>query len=203
MSDQLHWNAVYSEKAESQLSWHQNDPLVSLDLLAQAGLTSATSVIDVGAGTSRVVDVLLAKGLRDLTVLDMSQAALDATRSRLGPDGKSVEWITGDITRWRPTRTYDVWHDRAVFHFMVDPTDRSAYIENLARGLSTGGHAIIATFAPDGPQTCSGLPVARYSPELLAEALGPRFTLINQQFHSHKTPWGNQQSFQYSLFKHA
>lgn len=201
MNDKIHWNAVYSRKAEAQLSWHQSDPSTSLEFMEEAGLTAATSVIDIGAGTSRVVDALISRGLTDLTVLDLSEAALDATRSRLGPDGNTVTWIASDITLWRPVRTYDVWHDRAVFHFLVEPEDQSAYIECLSSGLATGGHAIIATFAPDGPQTCSGLPVARYSPESLAVALREGFALIDQRFHSHTTPWGQPQSFQYSLFR--
>jgi trans-aconitate methyltransferase len=201
MSDEAHWSAVYSRKEESELSWHQSAPSVSLDLMEKAGLTTATSVIDVGGGTSRVVDALISRGLSDLTVLDLSQAALDATRSRLGPDGQAVTWIAADITLWRPTRTYDVWHDRAVFHFLTDAKDRAAYISALSSALSTGGHAVIATFAPDGPETCSGLPVARYSPELLAETLGAGFSLIDQRFQSHTTPWGHPQSFQYSLFR--
>lgn len=201
MSDKSHWNAVYSRKEEAQLSWHQSDPSVSVEFMEKAGLTAASSVIDIGAGTSRVVDALVSRGLTDLTVLDVSQAALDATRSRLGQDGNTVTWIAGDITLWRPMRTYDVWHDRAVFHFLVDPEDKAAYIERLSSGLATGGHAIIATFAPDGPQTCSGLPVARYSPEVLAQTLGEEFALIDQRFQSHTTPWGQPQSFQYSLFQ--
>ena len=201
MDDKTHWNAVYSHKQEAELSWHQNDPSVSLELLQEAGLTAASSVIDVGAGTSRVVDALISRGLSDLTVLDLSQSALDATRSRLGPDGQAVTWIAGDITLWRPTRTYDVWHDRAVFHFLTDPKDQAAYIGALSSALATGGHAVIATFAPDGPETCSGLPVARYSPELLAATLGAGFSLIDQRFQSHTTPWGHPQSFQYSLLR--
>jgi trans-aconitate methyltransferase len=201
MSDRSHWNAAYSRKDESELSWHQSDPSVSLELMKMAGLTAVTSVIDVGAGTSRLVDALLSKGLTDLTVLDVSDAALDATRSRLGSNAHLVTWITGDITRWRPTRTFDVWHDRAVFHFLVYPEDRAAYIANLSGALAAGGHAVIATFAPDGPLKCSGLPVARYSPELLAQTLGDRFVLVGKRVQRHTTPWGQPQSFQYSLFR--
>ncbi|MGP9789240.1 class I SAM-dependent methyltransferase [Roseinatronobacter sp. NSM] len=140
--------------------------------MTQAGLAAATSAIDVGAGTSRVVDALLARGPHDPTVLDMSEAALDATRARLGTSGQTVSWIVGDITLWRPTRTYDLWHDRAVFHFLTDPKDRTAYIDALSSALAPGAHAITATFAPDGPETCSGLRVTRYSPATLAETLG-------------------------------
>lgn len=201
MSDQKHWNAVYSRKEEDQLSWHQSDPSVSLELMQQVGLSTATSVIDVGAGTSRVVDALIFKGLTSLSVLDLSEAALDATRSRLGTNGNTVTYVAADVTLWRPTRTFDIWHDRAVFHFLVDPEDHAEYIECLFCGLATGGHAIIATFAADGPQTCSGLPVARYSPQLLAETLGERFELIDHRFQSHNTPWGHPQSFQYSVFR--
>jgi len=133
--------------------------------------------------------------------LDLSESALAAARVRLGARENSVKWIAADITRWEPTQTYDIWHDRAVFHFLVKPDDRDAYIQRVSRSVIPGGHAIIATFALDGPEKCSGLPVARYSPSSLAETLGSVFSLMTDQFHLHHTPWGSQQSFQYSLFR--
>ncbi|QPZ93384.1 class I SAM-dependent methyltransferase [Thioclava electrotropha] len=196
-----HWDRIYGNKSDSDLSWHQDAPEISLELAERAGLTPDTRVIDVGAGTSRVVDGLIARGLRDISVLDLSQAALDAQRARLGPRGADVEWIVADITRWSPQRVYDLWHDRAVFHFLVDPSDRAAYVTRLSRALRIGGHAIIVTFAPDGPETCSGLPVRRYSPEALGGVLGPDFELVAKRFQKHTTPSGNLQSFQFSLFR--
>ncbi len=201
MSKTDHWNAVYSQKAEAELSWHQDDPSVAIDLMKKAGLARHSSVIDIGAGTSRLMDSLLDLGIRDLSALDLSENALSASRHRLGARGQAVKWIVADITGWEPTRTYDIWHDRAVFHFLVNPTDQTAYIERLARSVSAGGHAIIATFALDGPEKCSGFPVARYSPESLAKTLGQSFALVLHQEHRHLTPWGHPQSFQYSLFR--
>lgn len=201
MSNTDHWNEVYIKKAEAELSWHQDDPSVALDLMKMAALTVRSSVIDIGAGTSRLMDRLLDLGLSNLSALDLSESALAAARVRLGARENSVKWIVADITRWEPTQTYDIWHDRAVFHFLVKPDDRDAYIQRLSRSVIPGGHAIIATFALDGPEKCSGLPVARYSPISLAETLGSVFSLVTHQFHLHHTPWGSQQSFQYSLFR--
>lgn len=196
-----HWNTVYSKKTEAELSWHQDDPSVSLDLMNKAGLQTTSSVIDIGAGTSRLIDRLVDRGLINLSALDLSENALSATRARLEERGNSVKWIVGDITRWEPTQTYDIWHDRAVFHFLVNPVDQIAYIQRLSRSVVPGGHAIIATFALDGPEKCSGFPVERYSPASLAETLGHSFALTAHQFHLDQTPWGHPQSFQYSLFR--
>lgn len=196
-----HWESVYRQKAERELSWHQDDPSVSLDLADVARLTADTSVIDIGGGTSRLAAALLGRGLRDVTVLDLSQAALDAARARLGPEGHRVTWIAADVTRWTPGRRFGLWHDRAAFHFLVDPADRAAYIARLGRALAPGGHAIIATFAPDGPEKCSGLPVVRYSPETLAQELGEGFAPVTHRLHDHQTPRGARQSFQFSLFR--
>ncbi|KAA9009992.1 class I SAM-dependent methyltransferase [Histidinibacterium aquaticum] len=196
-----HWDAVYGEKSEAEFSWHQDDPEVSLDLIGRAGIGPTASVIDVGGGTSRLAEALLDRGLRDVTVLDLSQVALTAARERLGPAGESVTWLCADITTWVPARQYDLWHDRAVFHFLVDALARDAYLERMERALKPGGHAIIATFAPDGPTSCSGLPVCRYSPADLAEALEDGFALVEHRSHKHRTPWGSTQSFQFSLFR--
>lgn len=201
MSSIVYWNEVYSKKSEAELSWHQDDPSVSVDLMKTAGLSTTSAVIDIGAGTSRLIERILHLGVDDLTVLDLSEVAISKAQARLGDGETSVKWIVEDITRWDPIRTYDLWHDRAVFHFLVKPKDRLAYIQRLSQSVVKGGHAIIATFAEDGPEQCSGLPVGRYSPASLAETLGADFLLITHQFHLHHTPWGNQQSFQYSLFR--
>lgn len=196
-----HWEGVYREKDDSQLSWHQDDPAISLELCDVAGIDSRSSVIDIGGGTSRFAARLIERGLSDVSVLDVSEAALDRSRRHLGPEGEQIKWIAADVTSWSPDRRYDLWHDRAVFHFLVDEDDRTAYRDRLCRCVRPGGHAIIATFALDGPKTCSGLPVARYDPDRLTKALGDRFTLVARRSHTHNTPWGGDQSFQYSLLR--
>ena len=196
-----HWNNAYQGGDPATLSWHQAEASLSLQMIARAGITPQDSVIDIGSGTAPLVDALLVQGLRDLTMLDLSPVALDLARTRLGTQAGHVTFMTADITTWQPARSYDLWHDRAVFHFLVTPEDRAAYLARLHQALRPGGHAVIATFAPDGPERCSGLPVARYSPETLAATLGPGFTPLAQQWHSHQTPWGTAQSFQYSLLR--
>lgn len=196
-----HWERIYASKSEDALSWHQDTPAISLELARLAGVTPSHRVIDVGGGASTFTDGLIGLGVRDISVLDLSQAALDAQKARLGPRGADVAWIVADITTWSPERTYDLWHDRAVFHFLVEPSDRAAYLDCMSRALRPGGHAIIATFAPDGPEKCSGLPVARYSPETLADVLGPDYELTAQRGQKHLTPTGVAQSFQFSLFR--
>lgn len=160
-----HWDTVYGKTPETSLSWHQDDPTVSLDLIRMAGNPKTASVIDIGGGMSPFTAAMLAMGLRDVTILDLSQVALNAVRDRLWPAGACVTWLCEDVTIWSPTRQYDLWHDRVVFHFLTAPADRAAYIESLTRAVRLDGHAIIATFAPDGPDRCSGLPVVRYTPE--------------------------------------
>jgi trans-aconitate methyltransferase len=201
MGKKDHWETIYSQKAEADLSWHQDDPSVSIELMQRAGLHPDTSVIDIGAGTSRVVDRLLSLGLRDITVLDLSDSAISASRSRLGDRGSHVQWVVADVTTWDAARVFDIWHDRAVFHFLVDPVDRASYVERLSDSLAIGGHAVIATFALDGPEKCSGLDVQRYSPDTLSETLGDGFAPVSHRFHLHHTPSGRPQSFQYSLFQ--
>lgn len=200
-SRQAHWNDVYTKKAENEVSWFQDTPTPSLELMAQLGLTQASSIIDVGGGASRLVDHLLDRGLNDLTVLDLSEAALQAARARLGSRVEKVQWIAADVTIWEPQRTYDIWHDRAAFHFLTEEHDRAAYISRLERGVKIGGHAIIATFALDGPEKCSGLPVIRYDPQSLGQTLGTAFEAVDARRHVHATPWKSDQSFQFSIFR--
>lgn len=201
MNRKEHWDTVYSQKAEAELSWHQDAPSISFELMQKAGLTAASSVIDIGGGTSRLVDGLLALGVSDITVLDLSEKALTAAQRRLGMQSSKVNWIAADVTSWHAAREYDFWHDRAVFHFLTDPVERDAYISLLSNSIPPYGHAIIAAFALDGPQKCSGLAVARYSPESLSETLGEGFSLLAHRAYLHHTPWGSEQSFQYSLFR--
>ena len=196
-----HWENVYCGKRDREFSWYQNLPSVSLELVELAGIRSDAAVIDIGGGTSLFSECLIEKGIGDISVLDLSQSALEESKRRLGSRGAGVCWLVADITTWRPKRQYDLWHDRAVFHFLVEKGDRAAYLDRLEQALKRDGFVIIATFAPDGPKKCSGLPVVRYSPDSLWEALGANYELVAHRLETHETPWGSKQSFQFSLFR--
>lgn len=200
-SRQAHWESIYTTKGENEVSWFQQSPAPSLELITQAGATHASAIIDIGGGASRLVDHLVAQGFEDVTVLDLSGAALEAARRRLERRADRVRWIIADATAWEPVKAYDIWHDRAAFHFLTEEKDRAAYIARLTQGLKAGGHAIIATFALDGPEKCSGLPVARYDSASLGRTLGAKFRLVHTRRHEHATPWGSQQMFQFSVFR--
>ena len=203
MSDsrQAHWDSAYATKGEKGVSWFEDVPVLSLDLIRQLGATAQSSLVDIGGGASRLVDALLRDGMRDVAVLDLSATALDAAKARLGAAADDVEWIAADVTVWETKRVYDFWHDRATFHFLTEPDNRSAYIERLHAALKPQGYAIIATFAPDGPERCSGLPVSRYDSATLAGVVGPPFRLVDQRRHVHTTPWGSTQAFQFSVLQ--
>jgi trans-aconitate methyltransferase len=196
-----HWETVYTTKGENEVSWFQDNPAPSLELIDRVGPEPDSAIIDIGGGASRLVDCLLARGFRRLTVLDISASALDVAKARMGSRSEAVQWIVADVTTWQPAQRFDLWHDRAAFHFLVDPADRGAYIARLKQALVPGGHAIIATFAADGPEKCSGLPVNRYDPAGLAKELGEGFTLLESRRHDHATPWHSSQRFQFSLFR--
>jgi SAM-dependent methyltransferase len=198
---QAHWENVYTSKGESEVSWFQESPAPSFELIVQAGATHRSAIIDIGGGASRLVDHLVEQGFQDITVLDLSAAALEAARRRLESRADRVQWIVADATAWEPVKAYDIWHDRAAFHFLTDESDRAAYIARLTRGVNAGGHAIIGTFALDGPEKCSGLPVARYDSASLAQVLGAEFRLVDTRRHEHATPWGSKQMFQFSVFR--
>ena len=195
-----HWERVYTTKGEQDVSWFESLPAVSLQMLEASGLTPATCVLDVGGGDSRLVDYLAQRGMDCLAVLDVSGAALQRAQSRLGEAAAVPVWIEADVTGDWTLKPMDIWHDRAVFHFLTAAEDQVRYLDHLRAVLKVRGFAIIATFAPDGPEKCSGLPVARYSPESLAERIGPGFTLLESRRHIHQTPWGSAQAFQYSRF---
>lgn len=199
-----HWDEVYGARLEDALTWFEATPTVSLDLVRKY-LQPGEPFIDIGAGASRLVDALLDEGFGPLTVLDLSAAALAVSRQRLGPRVDDVHWIAEDVTAWRPDHEYAVWHDRAVFHFMTGAEDRAGYARALSAALRPGGIAIIATFADDGPEMCSGLPVVRCAPETLAQELDQllpgRFEALDARRHMHFTPKGNRQSFQFSVFR--
>jgi trans-aconitate methyltransferase len=173
-----HWENVYTSKGENEVSWFQENPSPSLELIIQAGATPNTAVVDIGGGASRLVDALVEKGFRAVTVLDLSEAALNAARARLGRNADKVRWIVADVTTWAPPQLYDIWHDRAAFHFLTEEHDRAAYLTRLREAVRPRGHAIIATFAPDGPERCSGLPVTRYDAANLGRTLGAAFELV-------------------------
>jgi SAM-dependent methyltransferase len=196
-----HWERVYTTKAETEVSWFESDPILSLEALARIGADRWTAIIDIGGGSSRLIDRLVHDGYPDATVLDVSAAALDVAKARLGEAAGKVRWLVADATDWAPERSYDVWHDRAAFHFLVDGADQAAYVGRLKQALRPGGHAIIATFAPDGPERCSGLPVARHDGQSLAAVLGAEFALIETRRHDHRTPSGAVQRFQFSIFR--
>jgi trans-aconitate methyltransferase len=196
-----HWEKVYTTKAESEVSWFQETPALSLELIELVGARQNSAIIDIGGGASRLVDNLVSRGYEDVTVLDLSAAALASARSRIGDQADRVTWLTVDVTVWEPSRIYDVWHDRAAFHFLTEPNDQAAYVARLRRALRVGGHAIIGTFAPDGPERCSGLMVSRYDANSLSAKLGDGFALIDTRRHDHTTPWGVLQKFQFSTFR--
>lgn len=202
--DQNHWDSVYDARGEIELTWFEETPEVSLKLIEMFA-PPAADIIDVGGGASRLVDTLLARAIGKIAVLDLSKNALRTSQDRLGRLGENVDWIQADITKWAPQAEFDVWHDRAVFHFLTDASQRAAYANALMASLNRNGIAIIASFAEDGPEKCSGLPIVRYAPEALSleiERLCPGvFVSIHSEKHVHVTPKGNTQSFQYSVFR--
>jgi Methyltransferase domain len=200
MDRKRHWETVYTTKGERDVSWLETLPAVSMRMIEAAGLTPETCVIDVGGGDARLVDTLVARGLDCLVVLDVSGAALHRAQARLGDAATALTWIEADVTADWSLKPMDIWHDRAVFHFLTTRRDRMKYRAHLSQTLKIHGTAIVATFAQDGPQWCSGLPVARYSPEALAAELGDTFRLVEAVPYTHRTPWGTTQAFQYSRF---
>lgn len=198
MEPKSHWENVYATKAATAVSWFQAHADLSLRLIAETGVSTDASIIDVGGGASTLVDDLLARGYTSLSVLDLSAAALNAARTRLGRDAERVRWIEGDITSIvLPAHACDVWHDRAVFHFLTGEAQRRAYVAAVLRSVKPGGHVIVSTFAEDGPLQCSGLPVMRYSADALHAEFGAPFTLLGHAREAHRTPSGKLQSFIY------
>ncbi|MCS6786081.1 MAG: class I SAM-dependent methyltransferase [Thiobacillaceae bacterium] len=204
MDVKAHWETVYTRKAPTEVSWFQPHAERSLGLIRLARVTPAARIIDVGGGASTLVDDLLAAGYRDVTVLDVAAHALAAARERLGARAAEVRWIEADVlTVGLPRHGYDVWHDRAVFHFLTDPADRQRYVRQVLHAVRPGGIVIVATFAPDGPERCSGLPVVRYDPQGLHAEFGAPFELIMHEREAHHTPAGAVQQFIYCLCRKA
>jgi SAM-dependent methyltransferase len=200
---QAHWENVYTTKSESEVSWFEESPTISLDLIRATRVDLDAPIIDIGGGASRLVDTLIDDGFEAVAILDLSKTALAAARARLGGRGIKVRWIVENVTTWQPSETYEVWHDRAAFHFLTEPKDRAAYAERVARAVCPGGHVIIGTFAPDGPERCSGLPVVRHDAASLGEVLGGAFELMESRRHAHQTPAGATQRFQFSRFRRS
>ena len=197
-----HWDQVYRTRVPEQVSWYQPEARNSLELIRRAGPDCAAAIIDIGGGASTLVDSLVDADYRDVTVLDLAPDALAIARARLGARADSVHWMTADILAVElPAARYDIWHDRAAFHFLTNPDDRARYVAQLRHALSPGGYLVMATFALDGPTRCSGLDVIRYSAESLADELGSGFELVESVREEHRTPSGAIQRFQYSLLR--
>jgi SAM-dependent methyltransferase len=202
MDTRTHWEKVYSTKASDAVSWFRPHLETSLALIERVAPDLAASVIDVGGGQSTLIDDLLARGYQKISVLDISSTALEATRKRLGPLAERVHWLVSDVTHVDlPLHAYDVWHDRAVFHFLTAKEQRVAYVEKVTSAVKHGGHVIISTFGPEGPARCSGLDVVRYSAESLHGEFGERFDLVESFEELHNTPFGTSQQFLYFCLK--
>jgi SAM-dependent methyltransferase len=194
----VYWEDIYSTKSETEVSWFKEHSDVSLGLIRRTGVNLRGAVIDVGGGASRLVDDLLVDGYLDLTVLDVSASALAIARRRLGSRADTVTWLEADITTVDlPRHKYEVWHDRAVFHFLTEADQRERYVRAVQHSVRPAGHVIVATFGPDGPPRCSGLPVVRYSPDRLHDEFGPSFDLVEHTSEAHRTPFGTVQQFIY------
>lgn len=196
-----HWDKTYETKAIDSVSWFQSEPDISLRLIESGATERRSPIIDVGGGASRLIDHLLALAYDDVTVLDISEVALTKARQRLGPMAGRVAWICADIREWQPPRKWQVWHDRAVFHFLTDTADQNRYIAAVNAATDPGALVILATFALDGPERCSGLPVCRYDPVPLAERFGSPFGLVASERESHRTPGGTEQKFNYTVMR--
>jgi SAM-dependent methyltransferase len=198
MSDaKTYWDRIYAEREPSEVSWYQRDPRLSLELIRRCPLEPEAAVIDVGGGASALADRLLDAGLVRPAVLDISRRALERARERLGPRADEIDWYEADVTHWSPPYRFDLWHDRAVFHFLTEPGDRRRYVRTLRTSLRSRGHLVMAAFGPGGPARCSGLPVVHYDAETLLAELGPGFHLEEEAREEHVTPSGKTQAFRF------
>ena len=198
----LHWERIFGTRAEDELSWHQAEPRISRELIESYANRTAR-IVDAGGGSSTLASRLSASGFENLTVVDISASALERGRTRSGKEGGGVRRVRADLLGPRRLGSFDLWHDRAVFHFLTRARDRAAYLGLLRRSLVPGGIVVVASFALDGPEKCSGLPVQRYSPQGLARAFGKDFRLIRSRRETHRTPWGARQPFSYAVLRYA
>ena len=201
MDPEKHWQDVWTKKSADQVSWFEAEPSTSLDLIGAVAPAKDSTIVDVGGGASLIVDRLLQQGYADVVVVDISEAAMDQARARLGPRADTVTWIAADVRCLRLPRQVDVWHDRAVFHFLSEEADQQSYLSAVRRALRAGGHLVIATFGPDGPDWCSGLEVQRYDAEDLRRFFGPEFELVESLERRHLTPGGVSQDFTYTVLR--
>jgi 2-polyprenyl-3-methyl-5-hydroxy-6-metoxy-1,4-benzoquinol methylase len=198
MENKNHWEQVYTSKANDAVSWFQANTKRSVELINETKVPHSAAIIDVGSGASHLIDDLISQGFNNITALDLSAAALASTKERLGQKASSISFIVADITQIElPRHAFDVWHDRAVFHFLTEPEQRRAYVNTVLNAVKPGGHIIMATFAEDGPQKCSGLPVQRYAPHELHAEFGAPFELVHSERETHYTPFGTEQKFIY------
>jgi len=198
MNTRTHWEKIYETKAQDQVSWYRPHLETSLALIERSARNRSESIIDIGGGESTLVDDLLARGFRNITVLDLSQTAIDVTKRRLGQLAERVHWIAADVTETGlEPMAYDIWHDRAVFHFLTSPHQRVAYVRQVARSVKPGGYVIVSTFGTEGPTKCRGLDVVRYDAESLRDQFGAKFRLIDSTKELHETPFGTAQQFLY------
>jgi ubiquinone/menaquinone biosynthesis C-methylase UbiE len=203
MNPKEHWETIYSNKSADEVSWFQPEARLSLALITEAAPDPDAAILDVGGGASSLVDGLLAAGYANVTVLDLSSAALEQARTRLGEEAARVKWLEADIrTVELPPAATDVWHDRAVFHFLTSPEDRQLYVRQVQRAVRPGGYVLVATFADDGPERCSGLEVARYNADSLHAEFGSGFRMLRSERENHVTPWGSTQRFVYCLCRY-
>jgi 2-polyprenyl-3-methyl-5-hydroxy-6-metoxy-1,4-benzoquinol methylase len=198
METKTHWEEVYETKESTEVSWFQKHPELSLQFIEGTGVDNSAQVIDVGGGASTLVDDLLNRDYQNITVLDISAAALQVAQARIGSQANVVTWLEADITQVQlPEQFYDVWHDRAVFHFLTHAADRQKYVEAVMHSVKAGGHVIVATFGIDGPTRCSGLEIVRYNPASLHDEFGDNFYLVHSTSEAHATPFGTEQKFIY------
>ena len=198
MDAQTHWDRIYREKAADAVSWYRRHLETSLALIEHTAAGRKASIIDVGGGESTLVDDLLSRGFENITILDVSQTAIDVTKKRLGQAAERVHWIAADLTEAQlEPRAYDIWHDRAVFHFLTAPNQRASYVRQVVRCVRPGGHVIVSTFGPEGPTKCSGLDVVRYDADSLHDEFGATFRLVESSKELHETPFGTTQQFLY------
>jgi len=196
-----HWENVYTQKQPTEVSWYQTNPGKSLELIALTGVDRSGQIIDIGGGASVLVDQLLDQVHEHLTVLDISAKAIEYAKERLGDRAEKVNWIVSDITEFKPSVVYDLWHDRAVFHFLTDTGDRRKYVDVMSKALHAGSHVIISAFSLEGPAKCSGLDVERYDADKMAREFGDSFELVKALDEAHITPWKAEQKFIYCYFR--
>jgi len=202
MDVKTHWEKVYQTKAPDAVSWYRPHLETSIALIERTGAGHSLAIIDVGGGESTLADDLLARGYQNITVLDISETAIDVCQNRMGAAAGRIHWLVADVTRTELNNSaYDVWHDRAVFHFLTEAEQRAAYVRNVARSVKRDGHVIVSTFGPEGPMKCSGLDVVRYDADSLHDQFGARFRLVESSKELHRTPFGTTQQFLYCYCK--